>query len=349
MAFDLKRRLVIAISTRALFDLSHENEIFEKRGSDEYEKYQQDNESSILEPGVGFPLVRAMLSLNGYLSEEKQIEVIVVSQNSPSVALRIRNSVNHYGLGISRFIYTSGESTAKYLRSLHANLFLSANHLDVRMAHDAGIASGLIVGKPEVKVPNAVLTEIRLAFDGDGVLFDSESERVFRDSKIDGFHKHESELAAVPLNPGPYAPLLKALRYYQDELNGKGPRIVIGLVTARNSPADERVFRTLRSWGVSVGFAAFLGGVDKTDVLLSFEPQIFFDDQHEHCLRASSRVPTAKVSSDVFDANGAGVDLVCPICKGPVQKKVARHGQIRGKPFWGCVKYPKCNGLIHKN
>jgi len=297
MAYDLSNYLVIGISSRALFDLSRENEIYEQQGLEAYCQYQLEHENDILEPGVGFALIEAMLKINEIKQGERHVEVVIVSRNSADTSLRISNSIDHYGLDISRAAFTGGEPVAKYLGAFDVDLFLSATEEDVQAAVESQVASGLIyegsgdqLGKP--------LEQIRIAFDGDAVLFSEESERIYQEQGLQAFIEHEKRNAQNPLPEGPFAKLLKTLSYLQFQLDHAvdgPPPIRTALVTARNSPAHERVIRTLRAWDVRIDETFFLGGVPKDRVLASFKPHIFFDDQHRHCALASRVVPTARV------------------------------------------------------
>ncbi len=297
MAYDLSNYLVIGISSRALFDLSKENEIYEQQGLEAYCAYQLEHENDILKPGVGFALIEAMLKINEIQQGERHVEVVIVSRNSADTSLRISNSIDHYGLDISRAAFTGGEPVAKYLNAFDVDLFLSATEEDVQAAVESQVASGLIyegsaetLGKP--------LEQIRIAFDGDAVLFSEESERIYQEQGLQAFIEHEKKNAQNPLPEGPFAKLLKTLSYLQFQLDpviDGPPPIRTALVTARNSPAHERVIRTLRAWEVRIDETFFLGGVPKDRVLASFKPHIFFDDQHRHCDLASRVVPTARV------------------------------------------------------
>ncbi len=301
MAYDLSNYLVIGISSRALFDLTRENEIYEQQGLEAYCQYQLEHENDILKPGVGFALIEAMLKINEIREGQRHVEVVIVSRNSADTSLRISNSIDHYGLDISRAAFTGGEPVAKYLGAFDVDLFLSATEEDVQAAVESQVAAGLIyegsaenLGKP--------LEQIRIAFDGDAVLFSEESERIYQEQGLQAFIEHEKKNAQNPLPEGPFAKLLKTLSYLQFQLDNAvdgPPPIRTALVTARNSPAHERVIRTLRAWDVRIDETFFLGGVPKDRVLASFKPHIFFDDQHRHCGPASRLVPTARVPSTV--------------------------------------------------
>lgn len=297
MPYDLSNYLVIGISSRALFDLSMENNIYEKHGLEAYCKYQLDHENDILQPGTGFALIEAMLRINQIDNSKRRTEVVIVSRNSADTSLRIFNSIDHYKLDITRAAFTGGEAVAKYLNAFDVDLFLSATEEDVQAAVESQVASGLIYDGPS-KNADEPLPQIRIAFDGDAVLFSEESETIYQQQGLEAFIKHEKLNAEKPLPEGPFAKLLKTLSYLQFDLGGNNnaaPPIRTALVTARNSPAHERVIRTLRTWNVRIDETFFLGGVSKDRVLSSFSPHIFFDDQHQHCGPASKIVPTARV------------------------------------------------------
>ncbi len=298
MTYDLSNYLVIGVSSRALFDLSRENEIYENEGLEAYCKYQLDHENDILEPGTGFALIESMLRINQIDENQRRTEVVIVSRNSADTSLRISNSINHYSLDITRAAFTGGEPVAKYLNAFDVDLFLSATEEDVQAAVESNVASGLIYdGLSDNRMDP--LEQIKIAFDGDAVLFSEESEMIYQSQGLEAFLEHEKLNAQKPLPEGPFAKLLKTLSFLQFELSNNYkkeiPPIRTALVTARNSPAHERVIRTLRTWNVRIDETFFLGGVSKDRVLSSFAPHIFFDDQHQHCDAASKLVPTARV------------------------------------------------------
>ena len=298
MAYDLSNYLVIGVSSRALFDLTLENEIFENEGLEAYCRYQLEHENDVLEPGTGFALIEAMLRINAIDAEVRRIEVVIVSRNSADTSLRISNSINHYNLDVTRAAFTGGEPVAKYLNAFDVDLFLSATEEDVQAAVESNVAAGLIYDGPSQYYQDP-LKQIRIAFDGDAVLFSKESEMIYQQQGLDAFIEHEKQNVAKPLPEGPFAKLLKTLSYLQFDLNSNPQQGITplrtALVTARNSPAHERVIRTLRTWNVRIDETFFLGGVAKARILESFSPHIFFDDQHLHCDAASKIVPTARV------------------------------------------------------
>ena len=293
MPYDLKKPLVIGISSRALFDLEAENRIFEEHGVHAYEEYQVLHEKEILAPGPAFRLTEAFLRLNA-LREERLVEVIVMSRNSPNTSLRIFNSIDHYGLDIIRAALSGGAAIAPYLHAFETDLFLSAYRPDVQAAIDSGIPAGMIVtgSVPEL----APASQIRIAFDGDAVLFSSDSEWIYQHRGLDAFSEHERSKADIPLAEGPFAKFLKTIALIQSKFSDReSAPIRTALVTSRSAPAHERAIKTLRQWGVRVAEAFFLGGVSKKEVLKAFGAHIFFDDQAAHAEPASELVPSALV------------------------------------------------------
>ena len=290
---NLSEVLVLAVSSRALFDLSVENNIFEEKGEAEYARYQQEHEEDILKPGVGFSLIKAFLRLNELARARRVTEVIIVSRNNADSGIRIFNSVAHYGLDVTRAAFTSGESIARYLNAYDVDLFLSAYEDDVAGAVESGIAAGLVYDS--AAEGGDAIDQIRIAFDGDSVLFSDEADQIYRSRGLVAFQEHERAHAGLPLPEGPFAKFLKTLSFLQRQFNSKPSPIRTALVTARNSPAHERVIRTLRHWGVHIDEAFFLGGLPKNRVLDAFRPHIFFDDQDFHCRAAAGTVPTARV------------------------------------------------------
>lgn len=293
MATDLSNCLVVGISSRALFDLRREDALFVAGGLDAYRADQLEREDEVLAPGTGFPLARAVLGLNSP-GAARRAEVVVMSRNSTETSLRIFNSIRHYGLDISRAALSGGAPLAPYLRAFKVDLFLSGYEDDVRRALDAGVAAALLYDRPDDPLESA--GEIRIAFDGDAILFSDESERIFQADGLEAFARHEAERAREPLAAGPFARLLQKLSALQRAAARDGiTPIRTALVTARGGPAHERVIRTLLAWGVVIDEAFFLGGVPKTEILEAFRPHIFFDDQATHCERAAPRVPTGRV------------------------------------------------------
>lgn len=296
MSYSLENRLVVGISSRALFNLNKENEIFERDGVDAYAKYQVENENVILDPGPGFGIIRALLNLNKIPGQEGRVEVIVMSRNSADTSLRVFNSIAYYGLDISRAVLASGASLAPYLTAFKTDLFLSAYEDDVQSAINSNIAAGIICSDG-IHIYNyeEEIRPIRIAFDGDAVLFTDESERIYQEKGLEAFEENERQNAKNLLQAGPFAKFLKTISDLQREFPGDDAMIRTALVTARSVPAHERVIRTLRAWNVRVDEAFFLGGISKRDILKAFGANIYFDDQVIHTNVTSQVVPSARV------------------------------------------------------
>jgi 5'-nucleotidase len=292
VSFDGK--LVAAISSRALFDLEESNRVFEEQGVEAYYEYQLQHENEVLAPGIAFLLVRKLLALNVLPPARPRVEVILLSRNTADTGLRIMHSIEHYGLDISRAAFTGGESTYPYVPAFDAHLFLSANPEDVRKALDAGHAAATIL--PSNVGQNLLASEgLRIAFDGDAVLFSDEAERVYKREGLDAFTLSEVSAAREPLSGGPFKSFLAALHRIQSEFPAELSPIRTALVTARSAPAHERVVRTLRAWDIRIDEALFLGGLDKGPFLKAFGADIFFDDQRGHCDSARQHVATGHV------------------------------------------------------
>ena len=294
MPYDLTKPLVIGISSRALFNLERENTIFEEQGLAAYEEYQIKHENDILQKGSAFQLVKAFLGLNRL--QEHLVEVIVMSRNSPDTSLRIFNSIAAYDLDITRAALTGGAPIAPYLHAFKTDLFLSANLQDVQEAVNNHTAAAVILTNSPHTNGNQEVPQIRIAFDGDAVLFGSDSERVYQHQGLDAFAEHERTKADIPMKEGPFTNFLKTIAHIQAQFPDKeSAPIRTALVTARNAPAHERAIKTLRKWDVRIDEAFFLSGVSKTEVLSAFGAHIFFDDQYRHAQPASEVVPSAVV------------------------------------------------------
>lgn len=296
MAYELERRLVIGVSSRALFNLCAENQIFEKEGVEAYCRYQIEHENEILKEGPGFGLVKALLNMNELPGHENTVEVIIMSHNSPDTSLRVFNSIRYYGLNISRAVLVSGASLAPYLNAFRTDLFLSACEEDVQQAIDSGIAAGIICsGSAAGYETTEGIGQIRIAFDGDAVLFNEDSEKIFVERGLRAFEENERLNAGNPLEEGPFARFLRTISGLQKDFPPMQAPIRTALVTARSAPAHERVIRTLRAWDVRIDEAFFLGGIHKAEILKAFGAHIFFDDQAVHTAEASKVVPAARV------------------------------------------------------
>ncbi len=300
MPTSLEGRFVVAISSRALFDFEEENRLFEAADDGAYMQLQLQRLEQPARPGVAFSLVHKLLAFNRTAPGEPaapRVEVVILSRNDPVSGMRVFRSAQHYGLPIERGVFTRGQSPWRYLKPLAAHLFLSANEADVRGALDAGVPAAR-VATHSAHASDAHPDELRIAFDGDAVLFSDEAERVYQAQGLPAFQHHERERAATPLAPGPFKPLLEALHRLQ-RAPADGMRVRTALVTARSAPAHERAIRTLMQWQVEVDEAMFLGGLPKGPFLREFEPDFFFDDQTGHIESAAGHVPAGHVAAGI--------------------------------------------------
>ena len=295
MPATLDGQLVVAISSRALFDFEEENRVFEAGDDRAYMQLQLQRVEEPARPGVAFSLVNKLLAFNS--DTLARVEVVILSRNDPVSGMRVFRSAQHYGLPVQRGVFTRGQPPWRYLRPLAANLFLSTNEADVRQALAVGVPAARVY--PEsARASAAHPDEVRIAFDGDAVLFSDEAERVYQAQGLDAFQSHERDRAATPLAPGPFKPLLEALLRLQ-RAPAAGMRLRTALVTARSAPAHERAIRTLMDWQIDVDEAMFLGGLPKGTFLREFEPDFFFDDQTGHIENAALHVPAGHVASGV--------------------------------------------------
>ena len=296
MAYSLEDKLVVAISSRALFALEEADAVFREHGLDAYRAHQRKNEDIPLLPGTGMPLVRGLLRINEVV-KQPLVEVIVLSRNDADTGLRIFNSVEALGLPISRAGFTDGADPLPYLEPFVCDLFLSSEPDAVREALVRGFPAAHVLDPPEA-FDEAPSGPVMIAFDGDAVLFDDESEKIFKEHGLEAFLTREAELAEVPMSPGPFAPFLAALGRVQAAAGADQSVIRTALVTARNAPATKRVVKTLRTWDVRVDESYFLGGVEKAGVLAALKAHMFFDDQQVHLDPAQATTPSAHVPSD---------------------------------------------------
>ncbi|MGB7283951.1 MAG: 5'-nucleotidase [Candidatus Acidiferrum sp.] len=305
MPIDLSKLFVVGISSTALFDLEEESRIFSSGGLSAFSKYQLDHEDVVLRPGSAFLLMKALLDINGLLKRPR-VEVILLSRNHPDVSLRVFHSIDHYKLEITRAALTGGDSLAPYLSAFKTKLFLSRSVEDVQLAANQGIAASLIYSPPpEIESAPA---QIRIAFDGDRVLFSDEAQKVYEERGLAAYHEYERINARKALPAGPFADLLKLLAEIQGDDPNRSP-VRIALVTDRNGPAHERAIRTLRDWGVRVDVGLFLGGAPKAEFLKAFGAHIFFDDKPEYCESAAKQVPTGQVFQRIPADTEVGVSL----------------------------------------
>ena len=295
MPYPIERKLVIAVSSSALFDLSEPDTIFREKGAEAYKEFQEDNLKKILDKGVAFPFIRRFLELNTRYPEKQPVEVVLLSRNSPATGKRVFRSIRHYGLNITRAAFLEGKTPYEYIPAYNASLFLSANEEDVKLALEFGHPAGLVL--PTIPIDEDDTGELRLAFDFDGVIADDQSESVGKAQGLDRFHEHEHAQAHVPHNPGPLADLFKKISFLQKleiKENRKDPNykcfLRTAIITARNSPSHERVITTLEKWGVSPNETFFLGGMEKRRILDVLKPHMFFDDQKTHLERTVNGV-----------------------------------------------------------
>jgi len=292
MASNFGDKLVIAISSRVLFDLSESDRIFREEGLEAYSQHQIDHETEILQPGEAFPLVEKLLRINEKLGGEPRVEVILLSRNSADTGLRVFNSIEHHRLNISRAAFCGGSTPYRYVSAFGCHLFLSTHAEDVRNALDHGVAAATLLPSSKVQREG---DELRFAFDGDAVIFSDEAEKIFKSKGLEAFAMSEKASARQPLNAGPFKNFLAALQNLQAEFNPEECPIRTALVTARSAPAHERVVMTLRSWNIRIDESLFLGGLPKGEFLKAYGADVFFDDQQQHCESASPHVATGHV------------------------------------------------------
>lgn len=302
----LERALVVGVASSALFDLDASDAVFRRDGEQKYREYQRDHLGDTLAPGVAFPFIRRLLALNDLSGDERLVEVVVLSRNDPETGLRVMRSVEHHGLDITRAIFMQGRSPYRFMEPLRMSLFLSANEADVREAIRMGFAAGRVVGRAADDgraVDDDGGTDLRIAFDFDGVLADDSSERLYQEGTLEAYQANESALADVPLPKGPLAAFLEKINHIQrieDAKHDADPggyerRVRVAVVTARSAPAHERAINSIHQWGLRVNDAFFLGGIDKGPVLGVLQPHIFFDDQRHHVDTASRSTPSVHI------------------------------------------------------
>ena len=297
---DLERALVVGVASSALFDLAESDAVFREKGEERYRAYQREHLNDVLAPGVAFPFIRRLLDLNALSETERLVEVVILSRNDPETGMRVMRSVERHGLDITRAIFMQGRAPYRFMKPLRMSLFLSANEADVREAISLGFAAGHVVG---CAVPDDGDTDLRIAFDFDGVLAGDSSERVFQDRGLEEYQESESALADVPLDRGPMADFLEKINRIQriedsksaGDPSGYRRRVHVAVVTARSAPAHERAINSIRQWGLRVNDAFFLGGVDKGPILEVLRPHIFFDDQRRHVDGASPSTPSVHI------------------------------------------------------
>lgn len=301
MAYPIERKLVIAVSSSALFDLSESHAVFVEKGPKSYKKFQEENLDNILKKGVAFPFIKRFLQINQRFPDKIPVEVVLLSRNSAATGKRVFRSIKHYDLDISRAAFMEGKSPYEYIPAFNASLFLSANEEDIKNAIDAGYPGGVVL--PSQIVNDDGNEELRIAFDFDGVIADDESETIFKKGgNLPQFHEYEVSKSEIPHKPGPLADLFKKLSFLQKledrevEKDRNYNRILTtAIVTARNAPAHERVITTLEDWGVSANEIFFLGGMAKNRILSRLKPHMFFDDQKSHLESEAGDIPMVHI------------------------------------------------------
>ncbi|WP_243367707.1 5'-nucleotidase [Fundidesulfovibrio soli] len=301
MPYDLENRLVVGLASSALFDLTESDKIFTEQGTHAYREHQRANENEPLKPGTAFPFIKRLLSINEISPDNPPVEVVLLSRNDPDTGLRVMNSIQHHNLQITRAAFLQGKFPYQYIPALSISLFLSANETDVKNAITAGHPAGQVLDSKHTDETDD--NELRVAFDFDGVLADDEAESIYQNTNdITKFHEHESNKVGIPHNPGPLKKFLEKLSKIQSDEEEKAaaddtykPKLRISIVTARNAPSHERVISTMRSWGITVNEAFFLGGIEKSRVLEVLKPHIFFDDQRTHLEPASKILPSVHI------------------------------------------------------
>lgn len=301
VAHSLQGKLVVAVASSALFDLTESDRVFREQGEEAYRGHQRERETDVLDLGVAFPFIRRLLSLNGTDPADQPVEVVLLSRNDPDTGARVFHSIAAHGLNIERAVFTKGKAPWRYVESFGASLFLSANPSDVREAMALGIPAGQVLSHGAV-LDDISDPDLRIAFDFDGVLADDSSEKIYKSGGLEAFRASEEVHRAEPLDAGPLLGLfrelgaiqvLERLRKRKDPLYQ--PRLRIAIATARGAPAHQRVVVSLRSWGLNVDEAFFLGGVAKESVLGTFKPHLFFDDQLAHAEPTSRILPSVHV------------------------------------------------------
>lgn len=300
MPTDISHKLIVGISSRALFDLDESHRIYEQQGVAAYRDYQISHENEPLKPGASFSLVKKLLTLCDPKTQERMVEVVLISRNSADTGLRIFNSIQHHKLSIERAAFTEGKSPYQYITAFGAHLFLSANPEDVKNALNANCAAATIMSPVNSK---NVHDELRIAFDGDAVIFSDEAETIYQKEGLKSFQKNEQSQAKQALSGGPFKGFLATLHNLQKRFPEETCPIRTALVTARSAPAHERVIHTLREWDIRIDEALFLGGLDKSKFLKAFAADVFFDDQQGHCESATKEVATGHVPHGVMNAN----------------------------------------------
>jgi len=218
---------------------------------------------------------------------------VVISRNSAETGLRTRHSIKSLGLPITRMAFTRGRPVWKYLQAFSCDLFLSAHDDDVLAALASGFAAGKILPVPATADETG--DEVRIAFDGDAVLFSGHGEDYYQEHGLEAFQAHEEAQRDVPLEAGPFLAFLHALCRIQGRFGSESCPLRTALITARDAISHERVMHSLQALDVRIDECFFLGGVAKDRIVRAFAPHIFFDDKLVHAEPASKVSPTAQV------------------------------------------------------
>lgn len=303
MAYPIEKKLVVGVSSSALFDLTAEEKLFKDKGVIQFRKFQKENKDKIIGKGIAYPFIKRFLDINKSYPSASPVEVVLLSKNSPEIGNRIFNSIQHYKLDISRAAFTSGKSPFEYIPAYNISLFLSTNDNDVKNAISKGFPAGKFISNNLQEEDNDSDRELRVAFDFDGVIADDSAESVYKDTKdLNEFHKHETKNVEEEHSPGPLADFFKKLGYFQkleSKKENQSPEykkiLRTSIITARNAPSHERAINTLNKWDVTVDEMFLMGGVDKTRILNVFKPHIYFDDQVVHLNKEKTKIPLVHI------------------------------------------------------
>ncbi|WP_067867281.1 5'-nucleotidase [Neptuniibacter marinus] len=308
MSYPIDKKLVVAVSSSALFDLSESNSVFVEEGPQAYKDFQKKNLNKVLDKGVAFPFIKRFLQINKRFPGKEPVEVVLLSRNSAATGKRVFRSIQHYGLDISRAAFMEGKSPYEYIPAFNASLFLSANEEDIQNAINSGYPGGVVLPSKSINDDDSEI--LRIAFDFDGVIADDESEAVFKGADLPGFYDYEVEKSEIPHKPGPLADLFRKLSFLQELEDKEVERdrdyqriLTTAIVTARSAPAHERVITTLEDWGVSANEVFFLGGMSKDRILSKLKPHMFFDDQRSHLESEAGDIPMVHIPFGIANKN----------------------------------------------
>lgn len=213
MAYPIESKLVVGITSTALFDFSYEHQIFQQEGIEAFRLYQKDHRAKLPEPGAAFPFIKRLLNLNRLFPEESPVEVVILSRNDPEAGLRMLDAIPQYDLDISRSFFLSGADPYPYMKAVNACLYLSTNKEEVRSAVAEGHPAGFVL--PCATTNDDLDSQLRIAFDFDGVLVDDEAESQYADGGLPLFHHYETTNKDRPLKGGPLMPLLQKISNIQ--------------------------------------------------------------------------------------------------------------------------------------